>query len=353
MKVAIVLGTRPEIIKLSSIIRFLEKENRDYYIIHTNQHYSTELDKIFFDEMALPMPKYNLHVGSGTQAEQLGKMFKGIEEVFSKELPDLVIVQGDTNSVFAGAFIASRFGIKIAHVEAGLRSYDLKMPEEINRIITDSICNFYFCPTETQRKILLEENKNPGDIFVVGNSIADAVSWAKENPTNILDTYRLKERAYLLLTLHRAENVDNKERLSYLLNQISLLENETVLFPIHPRTKSKLNLFELVLPKNIICVPPVGFLDMITLEKNSKLILTDSGGIQEEACILNKPCITLRTTTERPETIEVGGNKLMTEDLKKDFEEMCNRRIVWTNPLGDGRTGEKIIRILYKEKCAE
>lgn len=349
MKIAIILGTRPEIIKLSSIIRYCEKQNLDYFIIHTNQHYSFELDEIFFKELKLPKPNYNLNVGSGSQAEQLGRMLIEIEKVLLKESPDIVILQGDTNTVFSGALMASRIGIKIAHVEAGLRSYDREMPEEINRILTDSISDFCFCPTEKQKEILLREGIQDEKIFIVGNTIVDAVKWASNNETNVIEKYNLEKGEYCVLTMHRAENVDKKEKLEYLLNNMRKLKTEKIIFPIHPRTKKMLNEFNLTLPANVKEINPIGFLDMITLEKNSKIILTDSGGIQEEACILNVPCITLRTTTERPETIKAGGNILMSEDISKDFKEMTQKIRNFENPFGDGETGRKIINILLKK----
>lgn len=349
MKIAIILGTRPEIIKLSSIIRFCEREKLDYYVIHTNQHYSSEMDSIFFKELNLPNPKYNLEVGSGSQATQISKMLEGVEKVFDKELPSTIIVEGDTNSVFAGAFMASRKNIKIAHVEAGLRSYDRKMPEEINRILTDSISDYFFCPTINQKKTLLREGMSEEQIHVVGNTIVDAVLWAGANESKILSEKNLSKGKYCLLTLHRAENVDDKKRLTYLIQQIKKLDQERIIFPLHPRTKKMLKVFNLSLPKNIELLPPVGFLDMITLEKNAKVILTDSGGIQEEACILKIPCITLRTTTERPESIEVGGNILLSENLSKDFKKMASLDRNWKNPFGEGDSGEKIINILRRE----
>ncbi|MBU2562614.1 MAG: UDP-N-acetylglucosamine 2-epimerase (non-hydrolyzing) [Nanoarchaeota archaeon] len=346
MKIAIVLGTRPEIIKLSPIIRKCEENGEDYYILHTNQHYSPEMDSIFFEELGLPKPKYNLNVGSGSQGEQIGRMLKGIEKVFKDDCPDIVIVQGDANSVFAGAFVASRLGIKIAHVEAGLRSYDRNMPEEINRSLTDAISDFLFCPTKKQKEILLTEGISREKIFVVGNTIVDAVYWAKNNETKIIERENLERRDYCLMTLHRVENVDNKKMLEKILYYISSLKEEKIIFPLHPRTKKMLGRFNFDLPQNIRTINPVGFLDMITLEKNAKAILTDSGGVQEEACILKVPCITLRTTTERPETIECGGNMLMKENANEDFELMIKKERDWKNPFGEGKTGEKILSLL-------
>ena len=349
MKIAIVLGTRPEIIKLSSIIRLCEDQKLDYFIVHTNQHYSSELDSVFFEELKLPKPKYNLNVGSGSQGQQIGKIFAGVERVFLKDRPDIVVVQGDTNSVFGGAFMSSRLGIKVAHVEAGLRSYDRSMPEEINRILTDVISDLLFPPTKRQKEILAIEGIEKDKIFVTGNTIVDAVLWAKDNETSIMEKLGIRSCEYCLLTLHRAENVDNKERLEELLAYLSSLETEKMILPLHPRTKKMLEKFNLTLPLNIQVIKPTGFLDMITLERNAKVILTDSGGIQEEACILGVPCITLRTTTERPETIEVGGNILMGGNPIEDFKTITDRKRGWGNPFGDGTAGEKILKQLLKQ----
>ena len=346
MKIVIILGTRPEIVKLSSIIRECEDLGLDYFIIHTNQHYSPELDSIFFKDLDLPKPKYNLNIGSGTQGEQIGRMFVGLEKIFKKEMPDLSIVQGDTNSVFAGAFISSRFGIKIAHVEAGLRSYDNEMPEEINRILTDHISNYFFCPAERQKATLLEEGISKKNILVVGNTVVDAVFWARNHSSDIIRKLNLVDKGYCLLTLHRSENVDSEDRLKYLLGQIGSLTDENIIFPIHPRTKKMIGFFGLIIPGNVQCIEPIGFLDMVTLEKHSKLILTDSGGVQEEACVLGIPSITLRTTTERPEVIDVGANILMSGNLLHDFNNMVNIRHGWENPFGDGTSGKSIIKNL-------
>jgi UDP-N-acetylglucosamine 2-epimerase (non-hydrolysing) len=346
MKIAIILGTRPEIVKLSSIIRECKNLELDYFIIHTNQHYSPELDSIFFKDLNLPEPRYNLNIGSGTQGEQIGRMFIGLEKIFEKEKPDLSIVQGDTNSVFAGAFVSSRFGIKIAHVEAGLRSYDNKMPEEINRILTDHISNYFFCPTERQKITLLKEGISRKNILVVGNTVVDAVFWARNHGSDILKKLNLVDNKYCLLTLHRSENVDSKDRLKYLLGQIGSLTEENIIFPIHPRTKKMIELFDLIVPGNVQCIKPIGFLDMVTLEKYSKLILTDSGGVQEEACVLGVPSITLRTTTERPEVVDVGANILMSKSLLADFNKMVNIKRGWENPFGDGNSGKNIVKNL-------
>ncbi len=362
MKLSIILGTRPEIIKLSPIIRALEKTNIDWHIIHTNQHYSENMDKIFFEELNLPKPKYNLNIGSGTHGEQTGKMLIKIEKVLLKEKPNVVIVQGDTNTVLAGALVASKLKIDVAHVEAGLRSFDKNMPEEINRVLTDHISSYLFAPTEKAKDNLLNEGIEENKIFVVGNTIVDAtlqnlkiaekntfVREFFENITNMED--------YFLLTLHRAENVDNEERLKNIIDGIIKvidIFDKTIIFPIHPRTKKRLEEFNLLEKlksnKKIKIIEPVGYLEFLMLEKNAELILTDSGGVQEEACILKIPCITLRDNTERPETVEVGANILVGDNKEKlinGVEIMLNKERNWENPFGDGKSGERIIKILH------
>ncbi len=362
MKLSIILGTRPEIIKLSPIIRILEKTNIDWHIIHTNQHYSENMDKIFFEELNLPKPKYNLNIGSGTHGEQTGKMLIKIEKVLLKEKPNVVIVQGDTNTVLAGALTASKLKIDVAHVEAGLRSFDKNMPEEINRVLTDHISSYLFAPTEKAKDNLLNEGIEENKIFVVGNTIVDAtlqnlkiaekntfVREFFENITNMED--------YFLLTLHRAENVDNEERLKNIIDGIIKvidIFDKTIIFPIHPRTKKRLEEFNLLEKlksnKKIKIIEPVGYLEFLMLEKNAELILTDSGGVQEEACILKIPCITLRDNTERPETVEVGANILVGDNKEKlinAVEIMLNKERDWENPFGDGKSGERIIKILH------
>jgi UDP-N-acetylglucosamine 2-epimerase (non-hydrolysing) len=354
-KICIVLGTRPEIIKLSPIIRECEKRKLNYFIIHTNQHYSKNLDDIFFKELNLPIPRYNLNVGSGSQSYQIGKMLIRIEKILIQEKPDLVLVQGDTNSVLAGALCASRLKIKIGHIEAGLRSYDKDMPEEINRILTDHISDFLFTPTKNQKRILIREGIKKRKIFVVGNTIVDAVFQninISNKKSKIFKDYKIKKGCYFLLTLHRPSNVDNKKNFNSILKGLYLIYKKykfPILFPIHPRTKKMLEEFNLSLPKGIILLDPVGYLEFLQLEKNAKLILTDSGGIQEEACILKTPCVTLRKNTERPETIKVKANKIAgiySKNMIKCVDLMIKKKNDWKNPFGDGKAAEKILRIM-------
>jgi len=354
MKVAVVLGTRPEIIKLSPIIRECARLRLDYFILHTGQHYAYNLNQVFFEQLGLPPSKYNLGVGSGTHAKETGKMLIGIERVLLKEKPDVVLVEGDTNTVLAGALAASKLQIKVGHVEAGLRSYDRQMPEEINRTLTDHCSDYLFAPTEKAKAILLGEGIPDDKIFVTGNTIVDAIyqnlDIAKKGG-NTLDTLHLAPREYFLVTLHRQENVDDSARFASILEGLNKVGTEfhlPVIYPIHPRSQEMMTEFGLE-PRNLKLIEPVDFLGFLQLESNARLILTDSGGVQEEACILNVPCITLRDNTERPETIEVGSNILAgasPDKILKYAELMLSRQDNWTNPFGDGKAGERIVKIV-------
>ncbi len=358
MKVAIILGTRPEIIKMAPIIRACEKSKIDYFILHTGQHYSYNLDKLFFEELELPKPKYNLEVGSGTHAEETGKMLIGIERILKKEKPSLILVEGDTNTVLAGALAASKLHIKVGHVEAGLRSCDRRMPEEINRLLTDHTSDFLFAPTQSANRNLLREGIDKNKIFITGNTIVDAIYQNLElanKKSNILKDLNLTKRKYILVTAHREENVDNESRLKGILDGLEKTYKEfnfMVIYPIHPRAKKKIEKFNLKVPEGIKLIEPISFLEFLQLEANAKLVLTDSGGVQEETCILKIPCVTLRDNTERPETLEVGSNILAGTHPKKILEcakLMSDKERKWENPFGDGKAGERILKIL-KEK---
>jgi len=355
MKIAVVLGTRPEIIKMAPLVRELERRKLDYFILHTGQHYSYNMDKVFFQQLKLPPPKYNLEVGSGTHAEQTGRMLMGIERVLLKEKPDIVLVQGDTNTTLAGALAAAKIHIKVGHVEAGLRSFDKEMPEEINRLLTDHLSDLLFAPTEKARQNLLREGVDGDKIYVTGNTIVDAVyqnlELAKEN--NILSKLDLKSNKYFLLTLHRQENVDKGERLRNIMRGVELVSREfdvPVIYPIHPRTEKRLKQFHIkVDEENLRLIEPLDYLSFLKLESEARLILTDSGGIQEEACIMKVPCVTLRYNTERPETIEVGSNILAGTEPKSILEKtetMLGKSRDWPNPFGDGKASQKIMGII-------
>jgi UDP-N-acetylglucosamine 2-epimerase (non-hydrolysing) len=359
MKIFIILGTRPEIIKMSPVVRACQKNKVNFAILHTNQHYSKNLDKIFFKELNLPQPRYNLNVGSGTHAEQTAKILIGIEKVLIKERPDIVLVEGDTNTVLAGALAAAKLHIKIGHIEAGLRSYFREMPEEINRVLTDHCSDFLFAPTKQAKEILLKEGISGKRIFVTGNTIVDAVFQnikLAEKKSKILKDLNLQEERYFLMTAHRAENVDDKERLKGILKGAEMISQEftlPVIYPIHPRTRKMLKEFKLFVSKNIHLLEPLGYLDFLQLQKGAKLILTDSGGIQEEACIIKVPCITLRDNTERPETLLVKSNILVGTDpqkIVKSAKKMLNLKKDWKNPFGSGESAEKIIKIIKKNE---
>lgn len=356
MKIAIVLGTRPEIIKMSPIVRELEKKGIDFFILHTGQHYSYNMDRIFFEQLELPQPRYNLKVGSGTHAEETGKMMIGIEKVLVEEKPGIVLVEGDTNTVLAGALSSVKIGVPVGHVEAGLRSFDESMPEEINRKIVDHISNLLFAPTEKAKGNLLKEGIDEEKIFVTGNTIVDAVYQnlklvSKNHGKRILDSLGIKEENYFLVTVHRQENVDEPRRFKNIISGLKLLEkyyNMPIIYPIHPRARKKMKEYNLD-HESIILTEPLDYLSFLALESKAKLILTDSGGVQEEACILKVPCVTLRDNTERPETLEVGANIIAGTEPKRILEKvisMIESKRNWPNPFGDGKASQRIIRIL-------
>jgi len=354
MKIAIILGTRPEIIKMAPIIRLLEQRKIGYFIIHSNQHYSSYMDAVFFKELHLPIPKYNLGIGSANHGNQTGRMLVQIEEILLKEQPTVVLAEGDTNTVLSGILAASKQNIPTGHVEAGLRSYDRRMPEEKNRVICDVLSDFLFAPTLVQQRILLNEGITEKRIFVVGNTIVDAVhqhlEMAKKS-SKILQRLSLRPKQYVVVTAHRALNVDNIESLEQLIRLLSSIEKITglpVVYPIHPRTRANIERFQLLL-ENVTLIEPLGYMDFLSLEQHAGLIVTDSGGIQEEACILQVPCITMRENTERPETITVGANRLVglsVERFKDAVKYHQTHHPSWENPFGDGHTSEKIIEVL-------
>lgn len=356
MKISIILGTRPEIIKMSPVIRECERHGLDYFILHTGQHYSYNMDCVFFEQLGLPEAKYNLNVGSGSHSEQTGRMLMGIEKVLLKEKPKIVLVEGDTNSVLAGALSAYKIGIKVGHVEAGLRSYDRRMPEEINRVLTDHCSDYLFAPTENSRKILLGEGFPGERIFVTGNTIVDAVyqnlGLSEEKRGNVLEKYGLDRGSYFLCTLHRPENVDDRGVFLSILKGLELMSLEfrvPVVYPVHPRARKKME--ELGLSSNLRLIDAVDFLTFLQLEKGSRLILTDSGGVQEEACVLGVPCVTLRDNTERPETVEVGANVIAgteSDEILSKGKTMLERKHGWVNPLGDGMAAVKIVDVLRR-----
>lgn len=315
------------------------------------------MDRVFFEQLELPQAKFNLDVGSGTHGKQTGKMLAGIEEILMKEHPNIVLVQGDTNTVLAGAIAASKLGIKIAHVEAGLRSYDRHMPEETNRVLADHCSDFLFAPTEQSKQILLHEGIPENQVFMVGNTVVDAVYQNLEiakQKSQILNQLGVQAGEYILATSHRQENVDDKNRFAGIIEGLKRVQSELdvpLIYPIHPRSKRQLELFNLN-AEGVTLVEPLDYLAFLQLESKAKLVLTDSGGVQEETCVLGVPCVTLRDNTERPETLTVGSNILAGTDpdrILKAVQVSCTRKKQWINPFGDGTTGKKIINILTNE----
>jgi len=312
MKIVSVVGARPQFIKCSVLSRELRENHREI-IVHTGQHYDYELSKIFFDELGIPEPDYHLDVGSGTNGYQIGEMLNKTEKVLMNEQPDLVLVYGDTNSTLAGALAAAKLQIQLGHVEAGLRSFDRAMPEEINRILTDHCSNLLFCPTQTAINNLKEEHILSG-IYLTGDVMADALIDNREliERSGILAQLDLKSKEYLVVTIHRRENSDNRGNLEAIIDALCQV-NETIVFPIHPRTQKHLNeygLYHKLLGK-VNTMKPLGYLEFLKLLSHARKVLTDSGGIQKEAYMLGVPCITLRENTEWVETVRDGWNILV------------------------------------------
>ncbi len=355
--ISIVIGTRPEIIKMSPIIRACSHQGLDYEILHTGQHYSYAMDRIFFEQLDLPLPAYNLDAGSGTQGAQTAAILTGIEEIYLKKSPGIVLVQGDTNTVLAGALAAAKLHIPVGHVEAGLRSYDRSMPEEINRIIADHVADQLYAPTQTSCRNLLKEGIAREKITVTGNTVVDAVqqniriAHTKVDPLGDLG---LEPSGYFLVTAHRAENVDDPARLAEILTglrNVSAKFGHPVIFPMHPRTQKMVREFSLS-TEGIRVMDPVGYLEFLVLESKAALILTDSGGLQEEACILSVPCVTLRENTERPETIDTGANMLAGTNPAKILAaagKMMNSTRTWDNPFGKGDAALRILEVCKRE----
>lgn len=313
-KIVTIAGTRPEWTKLSALIPVLDKEF-NHILVHTGQHYSYNMDKIFFEELKLRDPDYCLEVGSGTQAEQVGKGMIEFEKILLKEKPDLVIVFADTNSPITGAIVAAKLHIPVAHIEAGCRSFNKKMPEEINRIIADHCSDFNFPPDKVAYKNLVNEGINKSGIFLVGRTVYDTclriMELIKEN--KILEKLNLEKDKYLVLTIHRAENTNNLEILRGIINAINSVSTLIkIVFPIHPRTKKVLQDNNIKLNENVLEIEPLGYLDFTNLLINSKYVMSDSGSIQEEAVIYNVPCLILRNETEWIEFVEKGKNILCT-----------------------------------------
>ena len=350
MKIAIIVGTRPEIIKMAPLVRACAQRGLPYLLLHTGQHYSYEMDGVFFEELGLPQPHTNLAVGSGTQAYQIGAIITGITPIFEREKPDWVMVEGDTNSVLAAGLAAHKLGIKVGHVEAGLRSYDRKMPEEINRILTDGLADHLYAPTEHSQRILLGEQVGAERIFVTGNTVVDELMLQRPRAEarEAGKRFGVTPRHYALATVHRAENTDDETRLRGIVRGLSEAAAATqleVLCAVHPRTTARLEKMGLSWGAGVRALPPLPYLDFLGLHAQAAMTLSDSGGLQEEACCLGIPCVTLRDNTERPESVEAGGNILVGADpaaIVAGAKQMLGRS-GWANPFGDGRAAHHIL----------
>ncbi|RLB77729.1 MAG: UDP-N-acetylglucosamine 2-epimerase (non-hydrolyzing) [Deltaproteobacteria bacterium] len=357
MKIVSVVGARPQFIKASPVSKVLRQTEHQEFMIHTGQHYDYEMSRVFFDEMELPAPDVNLGVRSGHHGKQTGEMLMQIEKVLMAEKPSCVLVYGDTNSTLAGALAAVKLHIPVAHVEAGLRSFNRIMPEEHNRVLTDHCSDLFFCPT----KVSVENLKNEGifiGVHLVGDVMYDSVLYnvkLAENKSKIIKKLPLKPRGYALATIHRAENTDDSNRLRSIFEAFEQISSDElpVIIPLHPRTQKIINkygLYDLSL-KYVQIIKPVSYLDMLLLEKYAKMILTDSGGVQKEAFWMKVPCITLRDETEWEETVEVGWNVVVGADKEKIVK--ATKFFKMGNPLpelyGNGRAAEKIVEILAKK----
>ena len=367
MKILTIVGARPQFIKAAVVSRAIAKHNAsnlpkiDERILHTGQHYDEGMSEVFFTELAIPKPALNLGVGSGSHGQQTAAMLKGIEKQIHQWSPDWVLLYGDTNSTLAGALAASKLHVPIAHVEAGLRSFNMRMPEEINRVLTDRIATRLYCPTEIAAKQLRQEGYPDEAIHQVGDVMYDAAlfygSLAEQDPWSRKES-AAPEVPFILATIHRAENTDNTLRLAAIVDGLCLLSQEhTIVLPLHPRTKAALETYDklklLQNLKNLELIEPVGFLEMIQLERQAKAILTDSGGLQKEAYFHRTPCVTLREETEWRETIEMGWNRLVKPLNAAAIVQSVKDALESTPPsgcfpYGNGQAGEAIVANLIK-----
>lgn len=357
MKILTVVGARPQFIKASMLSRlFKENINTEEKLVHTGQHYDANLSDVFFTQLQMPKPDYYLGVGSDTHGKQTAKMLSDIETILIKEKPDIMLVYGDTNSTLAGSLAASKLHIPIAHVESGLRSFNKAMPEEINRLLTDHLSSWLFCPTDAAVANLKNEGIAEG-VYLTGDIMFDAVLYYKTialKHSTLLSRLNLTPKDYYLATIHRAENTDNRNKLENLLNALYQLDRDVVM-PLHPRTKNKIEKWKLdyfLSASHLHVIEPLDYFDMLALESQAKLILTDSGGVQKEAYMLQIPCITLRDETEWTETVQAEWNTLAGAS---DPQEILQKVRLIKKPasypviFGVGNTSEKILEILLND----
>jgi UDP-GlcNAc3NAcA epimerase len=358
MKIATIIGARPQFIKAATISRAIAEYNRNHsspvieeILVHTGQHYDDDMSAIFFRELEIPEPEYNLNIGSDSHGRQTGRMLMAIEEVLLKEKPDWVLIYGDTNSTLAGALATAKLHIRIAHVEAGLRSYNRLMPEEINRIMADHLSHLLLCPSQIAVNNLAVEGITTG-VLITGDVMADALQFAATNASahsDILTRLALQPQGYLLTTVHRAENTDDNQRLNNILSAFAAFD-EPVVFPAHPRTRKFLQEAGYQPSENVKLIEPVGYFDIIALEKSARLLLTDSGGMQKEAYWLKVPCVTLRDETEWIETVELGWNVLTGADRDRIIETVRTFKAPSAHPTlyGDGKAAAYCLKALLE-----
>lgn len=349
MKVLTVIGARPQFIKAATVSNKIRLNGNTEILVHTGQHYDNNMSDIFFEELGIPKPNYNLNIGSSNHGHQTGNMLIALEDIYLKEKPDIVLVYGDTNSTLAGSLCASKLLIPVAHVEAGLRSFNKTMPEEQNRILTDHISDLLFTPTLTAVNNLKNENVTKG-VHNVGDVMYDAINLFKERAkevSTIIEKFDLAPNSYILSTIHRAENTNSVERLTSILSALSSCGKKIVL-PLHPRTKKFIEEYNLHIGDNIKIIDPVGYLDMISLQENSQKIVTDSGGVQKEAYFLKKPCITMRDETEWVETVDNGWNVIVGSDSNKIMNALENFNPTGTpaSAFGNGDSSSLITQII-------
>lgn len=337
MKITTVVGARPQFIKAAVVSRALRKQyNIEEKIIHTGQHYDKTMSAVFFDELDIPKPHYNLGIGGGSHGQNTGRMIEKIESVLLKDVPDHLLVYGDTDSTLAGALAAAKLNIPVIHVEAGLRSYNRQMPEEINRVLTDHIAKLLLAPTEIAVNNLASEGISGEGVHLVGDVMFDAALFytgVAVTKSKILSKLAIQPQNYILATIHRQENTDDRKRLAAIVQGLAGSDLPIIL-PLHPRTAACLSKFDLLLPSTVLAIEPVGYLDMVMLEKHASLIVTDSGGIQKEAFFHKIPCVTLRNETEWVELTKSGWNSVVKPDNHKDIQTAINSNI--------GKSGENV-----------
>ncbi|KAB8036835.1 UDP-N-acetylglucosamine 2-epimerase (non-hydrolyzing) [Silvanigrella paludirubra] len=356
-KIITVIGARPQFIKAAPVSKTFEESNKiDEIIVHTGQHYDESMSNLFFNELKIKKPLYNLEVGSCSHAEQTGKILNGIEKIIIKEKPDLLLVYGDTNSTIAGALAASKLHIPVAHVEAGLRSFNRNMPEEVNRIVTDHLSEYLFSPTEIATSNLIKEGLSNRKIFNIGDVMHDSCKeFIKEEyiTYDILKKYNLEKKKYVICTIHRAENTDSEEVLSNILKNLDKVSDTiNIIFPLHPRTKKIIESKNLLNKTNIKFIDPVGYIEMLNLLKNAEFIITDSGGIQKEGYFLGTQAIVLRNETEWTELVDINWNILVPPNTQNFYQKILNFKTIENQKrssfYGNGNSSQQMLNYILE-----